>query len=666
MKFNKFYLFAFAALATMAVSCDNEDTITVGEQDSAAKPFVYFSDDNKTTYSIEPTADTEFSFTVCRRNAEAAAEVSLEVVENTDNVFVVPSTVSFAEGETEAEVTVSFADAPIGKSCTLTLGFGVESAGIYMQGTRQQSFTITRVKWNSLGMCTMDENYMFEATGMEYEILQRDDKPTVFRLMYPFSVFTNMKDNASEYIEITLLQPKDKVYDAEITQKNLVYFTPTNTGYFHSSYSAYIMMYHPGQFSSLCNESNFGHNRVLSYQEDGKTPGQIQLAPYYYMDGVGGWNATQEEGAVIITFPGFVPEYEADIETDFEYEEFYTGEFTSKLLGASSNATLYVGKCKETKDDCDKRFEEEYGKIFVLEAPYAKDYNFTFLVKKNKISLPEGEDYEMQPTGLTVFGKDVYATINPSDCSFSENQVVLNITFTDKTGDIVYGTYDETLSNIQWNSLGAGNYTDNFVGPLFSLDPVTYNVEVLERDDMPGLYRVMNPYSNSVYPYAEDDCAPEGLFLTIDATDPDAVLFEQQSLGFDWGYGEFNLISIGSYYMAYGGSSLATMKKNGYLGTLKDGVIEFPIPDGEGCSFLIIMGGKAYATGDESGKMLVLPTKAADAPAMIQANKSVEKVLSVSPYAEIANKINFSVRKEGKAPKASSFKMERNFQPAIF
>ena len=61
----------------------------------------------------------------------------------------------------------------------------------------------------------------------------------------------------------------------------------------------------------------------------------------------------------------------------------------------------------------------------------------------------------------------------------------------------------------------------------------TYEVEIMENTETPGLYRVMNPYSNSVYPYAEGDCAPDGMYLVINATDSNRVYIPKQSIGFD-------------------------------------------------------------------------------------------------------------------------------------
>lgn len=655
MKLHKIFLFAATILGAAFSSCSKDDVITTGEQDDVTKPFVYLDNSNTKTFNLEPSAPTEFTFKVGRQNSVGAIDIPLIVLENTEDVFNVPDVVSFTAGQEEAEVLVTFPNAPIGKPCKLRVGFDPEYAGLYSSATREMVFTVNRVKWNSLGMGKMLEDFVC-GKEVPVEILQRDDKPTSFRVVGPFALFTDLRDNASETIELSILQPKETLAGVEITERDLVYFSPTNTGYFHSSYSAFIMMYHPATFTSTCSEDKFLHNRVLSYQEDGKTPGQIQLAPYYYMDGVGGWNYTQDDDMCIITFPGFVPKYTANIESDFEYEEVFEGQLTSGLLGKSTTASLNVGTCVVTTDDCDKVFEETYGKIYKIVSPYAEDYHLTFLVKKGAISLPEGEDYELQATGLQALGKDVYAKINAGASKFEEDKVTLNITFTDAKGEVDYGTFDEVLENVKWESIGTGSYTDAFLAEMFGLDVPTYDVDIMTSEQNPGIYRVMNPYSNSVYPYAEDDCAPEGLYLTIDATDPNAVMIPTQDLGFDWGYGPFAVVSEGARYLEGGAASFDQLKKAGYFGTLKDGVItlpEFEYSNGVYTSILF-MGSKGYYSGE--GFKVVLPEAAANVPSMnAPAHMTGTKTLYGTLFEGVSRNV-FTVRKDGKAPSVKTTK----------
>lgn len=683
MKMNKILAGLVAVASIFATSsCSEDDSYTPAEPETGVKPYVYFSEKNETTFSLEPTAPAELTFTVCRQDTKDAIEMPLIVTENTSNVFNVPSSVSFAAGEESVDVTVTFPDAPIGTPCILTVGFSSEYTGIYYSAIGQQTFTVNRVKWNSLGVGTMYEDFIME-DEVPVEILQRDDKPTLFRIVKPFNKYSNLREAASEYIEVTILQPKDVVPNGvSITEKNLVYFSNTNTGYWHSSYSAYIMMYHPGLFTKYTKDSDFEHNKILSYQEDGKTPGQIQLAPYYYMDGVGGWDYTQDDNIVIITFPGFVPKYEANIETDFDYdEEIADGEFKSGLLGKSSTVSLYVGTCTETKDDCDKVFEEKYGKIYKLYSPYAEDYILTFFAKDGSVSVPEGDEYALQATGLQSLGQDVYAKINGDASSYEDGKLVLNITFTngDKKNEIIYGTYDEVLENVLWEDLGEGQMVDDIIIPLYGQDPVVYNVMFQTSAQKPGIIRVVDPFGPDNYPYyralVNIGCTmPEaGATLYINCEDPDGVYIEKQSLNLDLGDGPIDFISLGADFIEQG-YSFSQIKAAGYFGKYdqETGMITFPtVTSSSGRDFqgyLYEAGDLAYYAGMNGEIAFKLPTKAAELPAAVAAPavSNLKKIGAghVEPMVQGNRKSTnyvFTVRKEGKAPVA---KRSKDFAPS--
>lgn len=122
-----------------------------------------------------------------------------------------------------------------------------------------------------------------------------------------------------------------------------------------------------------------------------------------------------------------------------------------------------------------------------------------------------------------------------------------------------------------WQSLGTGIYTDDVLVPLFYKDgaPVSYEVEILEHTENPGLYRIMNPYAKSVHPLGDDDYAPEGMYIEVNATDAEGVYIQQQSLGMDFGYGEMQLVTNGARYLA--SNPFEAVKGAGYLGKVVEG-----------------------------------------------------------------------------------------------
>ena len=217
-----------------------------------------------------------------------------------------------------------------------------------------------------------------------------------------------------------------------------------------------------------------------------------------------------------------------------------------------------------------------------------------------------------------------------------------------------------------WKSLGMGLFTDDIVitqyqyaddeGNPHRYDPVTYAVEIKENTETPGLYRVMNPYSNSVYPYAEDDCAPEGLYLEINATDPAFVYVETQSLGFDWGDGEFAFVSEAARMME-AGYDAETLASHGYGGTLSNGKITFPLLESQnGIQYqgVLYFGQQGAYTGRNGAISIVLPEAVTEAAkAKVKAKAAVAKKTSGFKMAKVSKVGRASVGK--KMPRTGKF-----------
>lgn len=158
--------------------------------------------------------------------------------------------------------------------------------------------------WLSLGMGTIEENFLFEDVAA-VEIQQYTAEPNHFRVVAPFDALlerAEMYDPAylpSEYLYFRE-QPVDGV---SVTSPGLVYFDNADSGYFYSYYGKSIMLIHPGWFFPNIEDSyNWNWNKVLSYRADG-LPSKVQLAPIYYMESIGGWPYHDVDNMVLITFP---------------------------------------------------------------------------------------------------------------------------------------------------------------------------------------------------------------------------------------------------------------------------------------------------------------------------------------------------------------------------
>ena len=568
MNMNKIFLFATLASATLLTACSDDDDKYSGPGEwnaTADYANIYFKE-TSLTESVDPTAPTEASFKVYRRvqheytygkDAQGndsiigdkivtilpAKTIKLDVLENTNNVFKV-SDANFAEGDTVATVNVSYDGAEVGVPHVLKVTSSDPSLVSYYSNDITFTYTVTRVKWNSLGEGTWEDNYYIGFSG-KVEIMQRDDNPMEFRVMHPLDELLE-KAKADENWDPAEFNGKQPEFVSLSVDKNgIVTFPYFQSGCYNLTYGADVMIIHPKDLSSTADASNWTFNKVLSYQKDGKTPGQIQLAPWYYMNGVGGYNRTQKDGTIIITFPGYTPEYVAKVDKDFNWVPLFTGVTISEKLGQTiEGATLYKGveddELAAAEVGCYERCYEQTGHPYIITQAYAENTQMIFCVKDDgKVVVPE--DYELQPTGLTALGEDVYAKINGGKSSFSETVVVLNITFTNEDGSIVYGTANETFVNPTYSEVGTGVYTYG-VSALSqggeSFYEGTSNATLYQCDQMPGQY-YLTPWAAS----------KTGLAFTVQA---DNTIKFYQSTGESFqDYGEVFFMDIEAYNPNY-------------------------------------------------------------------------------------------------------------------
>ena len=179
--------------------------------------------------------------------------------------------------------------------------------------------------------------------------------------------------------------------------------------------------------------------------------------------------------------------------------------------------------------------------------------------------------------------------------SASGNYVALAITF--DTNEEVLEAYTEKFEfylagqENPWVSLGYAKYTDDIVLPSFGNNPMTYYVEVLENKDMPGLFRMVDPYGPEQPLYSYASSYKEGSYIEIDATDPEGVWIEGwQSTGLDiQNNGLMEITSMAWYQANEQGVTKEDAKEAGLCGIYADGLITFPQK-----GLLISKGSSAY------------------------------------------------------------------------
>ena len=487
-------LVALMAAATFTACSDSDDYKYEGPGQWDANTGyanLYFKT-SSLSENIDPAAPTESSFKVYRRvqheyvfdhytdslGNECDSVLSdkittplpeltakLTILENTDDAFSIGDAV-FAEGDTVATVNVTFPKAKIGTPNVLKVSIeGADYVSAYSQDV-VYTYTVNRVKWNLMEQkAKFRDDFNFEGEpAWEVDVMQRDDDHSYYRIMNPYGVWANeLNGEQSEYIQLHILKKGDKMNDIELEEKGVVDWYRICTGAVHPNYGKVIWGLHPQNFTGddMNNAEIYAYSKVSEWLENGD-PGQIQLAPYWYMFGLGGWNYTTEP-TIFINMPGYVEQYEASIDEDFEWADEYEGVWKSEQLGTSTTALLQKGTCVTTTDQCDSVFAAQYGTAYKVIAPYAEGYDLLFCARGRKIILaPEYED--PQPIGINAMGNDVYAIINTDESSFADGVITLSINFVslDEDGEEVtvdYGTATEQLLNLTYTEVGKGVYT---------------------------------------------------------------------------------------------------------------------------------------------------------------------------------------------------------------
>lgn len=148
MKINRYLIIFFVALTTMFVSCEEyEDSVEPSPTVADSNPAVRFLDENETYFEI-PSSVTSIELTVIRSGGKTAIEVPVNVIENTESAFDVPSTLSFPAGKDTVTLSLPIKDgAPLGAEISISLSFGEDFVNPYKAEYGAYHGKVTILNW---------------------------------------------------------------------------------------------------------------------------------------------------------------------------------------------------------------------------------------------------------------------------------------------------------------------------------------------------------------------------------------------------------------------------------------------------------------------------------------------------------------------------------------
>lgn len=236
-----------------------------------------------------PANNPIVSVPVYRAVAGDALTSSITVTTEAPGVTA-PSSISFAAGESQTTIDINLGDQlGVGEIVEITVKLNDADAGV---GGIAEA-TVSAYKeyvFESLGMGTFQDNWALGGTySVEIQKAQGFDR---YRVIDPYKEgLTNDDGDWQNWISMGTRCPYIEFW--ETGEGDLVMFNNFALGInYEGAASQPIRAWHSSQLG--------GGVPDLCKKLDAKT---YQLAPYYYINGLGGWNYTEYNGVIVITLP---------------------------------------------------------------------------------------------------------------------------------------------------------------------------------------------------------------------------------------------------------------------------------------------------------------------------------------------------------------------------
>ena len=352
---------AFSALSLFAAACSPVEEYKPGVEDNTDCYGVYFPA-QETEFVRSPEEATVITFTVAREKTDGDLIVPINVKDTSSIFNIKPVNAVFEDGQSETTISFDYARIAVGQEYLVSLSIeGDEFVSKYSTLPSNLDFTVLVEKWNDLGVGTFTMNVdLWDPFTCAVRFFQSDLNPAIYRI----KMHEVLEDGTSDlifseeqntYLYLKVLKKGDKVFDNVADKDDLVFFDVFHTGIINSTYNAELLFVHPGALSSFT-VSDWYYNKVIQVKEDG-SPAVIQLAPYIFMNGIGGWSFIDQDEAIILVLPGCeLVNYSMEIEAGYSENgvlpvKFELGADVAKVKYAiypgtlnSAQVTRYAGQ----------------------------------------------------------------------------------------------------------------------------------------------------------------------------------------------------------------------------------------------------------------------------------------------------------------------------------
>ena len=278
-------------------SCLKEGLVREPSPEEVAQG-VYFLPSNNTDITVQST-ETSVTYQIGRVNT--AGSVTVPLTSQSATTFTVPSSVTFAAGAATANVVVTFGTLT-STPTSVIINIDPVYAALYGAGHHQFKGTVKAINWILLGIGNFSDTWSFANNPYNVQIYKAEGMAR-YRVMKPYTEGVVAEDFGiytgplPDFIEFYL--------DGDI----LYWDEPFDVGYLYGADPATpVKAYHPRTMAQNAGKPGFpatyAHTTLASWAFNKQVSAKkFQLAPHFWILGLGGWNNTQKDNIIIINLP---------------------------------------------------------------------------------------------------------------------------------------------------------------------------------------------------------------------------------------------------------------------------------------------------------------------------------------------------------------------------
>ncbi len=280
-------MIALLAVTAAFTACSDEGYWDEAPVNSEA---VYSFEQATQTISVE-ASDPMNEIVVPIRRATSNGEVTVDIkAEFSSDVMSGPSQVVFADGSNVANYVISVGETEVAVKYQAKLSF-VDANVTSISGNSSITITLTKnFTWQSLGKGKFMDNFAGDGQTMYDVEIEQAVGFDRYRLIQPYKEL--LATDAGEWGDWIAAKTQTQ-YLTFYKEGDGWTFDPYMLGINYEGVASQGIAAYPGSYFKGCDDS---FNKQLAEKV-------FQLAPYYYVDGVGGWNRTAYDGVILIQLP---------------------------------------------------------------------------------------------------------------------------------------------------------------------------------------------------------------------------------------------------------------------------------------------------------------------------------------------------------------------------